>query len=693
MSLDGNFLYQRLPAIHRTRDAANNLALQALMMLLGERCEAVESDIDELYQNWFIETCDDWVVPYIGDLLGVKLLRSNIGVDGYSARALVADTLVLRRRKGTPGALETLTTDCTGWPCHVVEFFELLATTQCVNHVRLANVRTPDLRNSAHLELLDTAFDDIAHTAAVRHIPGDWYNIPNIGLFVWRLESYPLTAVMPFAPPNHLPGLYRFDPIGRDQPLFNYPQSLPADEFARTTERNLPAALRRRALFDELAARRASGSAVPGGYFAAPNIVVTITVNGAAIPPEQIYICHLDDLPGGPPTDWPRPAAGAATTVAIDPVLGRMSFPAGLVVNSLAVDYSYGFPGNLGGGPYERRTGPNDPLAPAIASGVVQLWQVPNTSPLLSPGALGFATLADALVALNGAGPNSVIIIEILDDATYTTGPVNVAIPGVTVTIQGRDQCRPVWVGNITITGDRNTSVTLNGLAVNGNVTLTGPLGLISIDHSTIVPAAGGISCTAVAAEGVATLRLRRSISGPITAGTLDTLELSESIIDGLVAGVAIATPSTSVSTDRCTVVGTVAAEILALATNTLFDGIVIIARRQEGCVRFSFVPPTSTTPRQFRCQPDLAIEKLSGAAAQAEIARLVPIYTSEDFSRPAYRQLAVNCATELTTGADNGAEMGAWNFLQQPQRQANLMNALNDYLRAGLEAGLIFVT
>jgi hypothetical protein len=52
-----------------------------------------------------------------------------------------------------------------------------------------------------------------------------------------------------------------------------------------------------------------------------------------------------------------------------------------------------------------------------------------------------------------------------------------------------------------------------------------------------------------------------------------------------------------------------------------------------------------------------------------------------------------VDCAIELATGADNGAEMGVWNLLQQPQREANLLNALDDYLRVGLEAGLIFVT
>jgi hypothetical protein len=34
---------------------------------------------------------------------------------------------------------------------------------------------------------------------------------------------------------------------------------------------------------------------------------------------------------------------------------------------------------------------------------------------------------------------------------------------------------------------------------------------------------------------------------------------------------------------------------------------------------------------------------------------------------------------------------MGAWHFLQAPQRVANLRVALDEYLRFGLEAGIAF--
>jgi hypothetical protein len=36
---------------------------------------------------------------------------------------------------------------------------------------------------------------------------------------------------------------------------------------------------------------------------------------------------------------------------------------------------------------------------------------------------------------------------------------------------------------------------------------------------------------------------------------------------------------------------------------------------------------------------------------------------------------------------------MGAFSSLKQPQREANLRLALDEYLRSGLDAGIFFVT
>src|SRR5689334_6061940 len=137
-----------IPALYLQRDAEapQRGMLDALLDVLGEAGDVVAADLAQRYDDWFIETCAPWVVPYIGDLLGVRAINPVPG--GRSLpRAYVANTLGYRRRKGTPAVLEELAHDVTGWPAKVVELFSLLATTQHLDHLRPKNVRTLSLRD------------------------------------------------------------------------------------------------------------------------------------------------------------------------------------------------------------------------------------------------------------------------------------------------------------------------------------------------------------------------------------------------------------------------------------------------------------------------------------------------------------------------------------------------------------------
>src|ERR671924_2151392 len=103
-------LYPLLPAVHRLRDASQGEALRALLGVIESELKLLEEDISRLYDNWFIETCEEWVVPYIGDLLGVRGLIP-VQKAAFSQRALVANTLGYRRRKATSAMLGQLARD------------------------------------------------------------------------------------------------------------------------------------------------------------------------------------------------------------------------------------------------------------------------------------------------------------------------------------------------------------------------------------------------------------------------------------------------------------------------------------------------------------------------------------------------------------------------------------------------------
>ena len=123
MSQSTDRLYDLLPVIYRMRDAELGFPLRGLLGVVSEQVNLVEADIAQLYENWFIETCQDWAVPYIGDLIGYEVVHeagepgevtSAEGAARNQAiipRRDVADTIRNRRRKGT---LALLALACRG---------------------------------------------------------------------------------------------------------------------------------------------------------------------------------------------------------------------------------------------------------------------------------------------------------------------------------------------------------------------------------------------------------------------------------------------------------------------------------------------------------------------------------------------------------------------------------------------------
>jgi hypothetical protein len=169
VSNDVESLYRLLPAVYRIRDAAEGEPLKALLSVIAAQLDVLEEDLAQLYDDQFVETCAGWAVPYLGDAIGYRPLDGKVP-SVRTPRAEVADTIALRRHKGTAAMLEVLAREVTGWDARVVEFFQLLATTQYMNHIRLGNTR-PDLRQWEPLERLGTAFEALPHNADVRGSP------------------------------------------------------------------------------------------------------------------------------------------------------------------------------------------------------------------------------------------------------------------------------------------------------------------------------------------------------------------------------------------------------------------------------------------------------------------------------------------------------------------------------------------
>lgn len=759
-------LYQLLPSIHRLRDADQGQPLRALLAIIESELEAVEADTARLYDNWFIETCDEWTVPYIGDLLGVRPIRP-IAAAGVSTRAWVANTIAYRRRKGTALVLEQLARDVTGWPAVAVEFFQRLGTTQHLNHRRLQPTATASVRDAAAAELADGAFDPFAHTLEVRRAAtrGGRFNIPHIGLYLWRWRAQPLgsgnigdLAADFISARPHIEGWWHAHPAGVDAPLFNRPRTETALTQA-AQEQHVPAPLRRLALHAELERARLGVDDPAPRFMTQVDPVLRCFVQLAGeslpveVPREDICIC---DIPDTVELAIPTPRV-----LALDLARGRIGFPAALAVERVWLQAAHGTAADIGGGPYER----GDALRAAsrgIAAGTAVdediggffdpgVWQVGVTHllPIDASGTL-FGSLRAAITAWNAepAGRTGVIVIldsvSELDQATPLTiqipesssllivagqwplQPVPGAPPGAVERVPGRFEARQVrahWAGTLQVVGladDDNANagaLFLHGLLLEGALdVLDGNLGQLELAHCTLL-AAGGISSALTVQAGANSrlaLRVLQSLSAPIVVhAAVRSVAVADSIVgqaQDTATVPALDAAATALDLQRSSFLGAVLALSLN-ASDCIFDAPVQAERRQIGCVRFCYVPPASQVPRRYRCQPQLETEtRIAALRAQALAAGTVaaaaeedavrteveaqvrPMFVSRRYGDPGLGQLEQRCALQIRTGAASGAEMGAFEHLQQPQREANLRDALDEYLRLGLEAGVFFV-
>jgi hypothetical protein len=694
-TLNAERLYALLPALYRIRDEQQGHPLRALVALMAQEFEALEENVEQLYDDQFIETCAEWVAPYIGDLIGYRSLHGVVAAVA-SPRAEVANTIAYRRRKGTAAMLEQLAHDVTEWPARAVEFFEQLATTQFMNHVRPHALATADIRSTSMMLQQGGPFNGAAHTAEMRRpeTGAGRYNIPNIGIFLWRLLPMRLSDV-PLTPDaaDATGRKFRFNPLGADQPLFRRPvtetsishiaepSNVPAPIDLRLMARAVSAAISDPTVYDDYGLEESLVLARPNANpKKAPE----------PVPAAEICVCDLRDAAAG----WAHEATLDQDKIAVDPRLGRVLLGKNVGGPFLGTSHS-GFSRRIGGGEYER-----------VLSG--------EELPMQRSAARGQA-LQPHLDAIVGGGR-----LVIKDSLTYAETPVfkvsgvtAPGAPGLEVVVTANQSARPLVssAGSVALEIGARGRLVLEGLVISGGtLTLaaardTEPRELV-LRHCTLVPGLSLQPDGSATSPGtpsltvehpLAKIRLEQCIVGPLRIARDAQLEVVDSIIDAgapeahAYRGVTADTAGAELQIEECTVIGQVHVRLLRLASNTIFfarsgpsdtSKVPLRAdRKQEGCARFCFVPTGSLVPKRFRCVPD---DRQPDA---------LPHFVSLRYGDPAYAQLRNTTDAAIREGAEDGGEIGVMHPLHQPQREANLRIRLDEYLRFGLHAGIFYVT
>ena len=436
----------------------------------------------------------------------------------------------------------------------------------------------------------------------------------------------------------------------------------------------------------------------------------TIWIDGLEVDIAALSICNLADDSAG----W---AHAPANVVAFDPVLGRIATPtAGPVPGRVDIEVSTGFPGDVGGGSYERLAGFATALAPVTS-----------------------VTEADDLQAAL-AGVQTGGAVEIIDSETYG-GAFAIAVDAdQRLELRAANGQRPTLAltGNMTIAGDAQSEVSLDGLLIGGGAVVvpdtgTNALRRLTLRHCTILPgieaAPDGTPAQPAAPSLVieapnVIVEIERSVVGAIRCHPSTVLSMHDSALDATEpANVALAAlndlgPAGQVTLEEVTVIGKMHVRVFTLVSNTILFAalgpadpwpLAIEAEdTQTGCARFSWIPPGSRVPRRFHCQPSLALGEamraaeelnplltaLERAAIERRVqGRLRPGFVQRRYGRAAYLQLTTSTPKEIRMGADDEAEMGLWRHIRQPQREENIRIRLDEFLPSGLEAGWIYET
>jgi hypothetical protein len=739
-------LYDLLPAFYRKKDIEQGYRLKnfedteqdhpegleddeygplkAFLRIISEQVEVVENDIDQLYDNWFIETCQDWVVPYIGDLIGYTQVHdmSDITDKTYSPgqnyrnilvpRREVANTIRYRRQKGILALLEVLAKDITSWSSHAVELRKSLAFIQNINCLNMDLANTVDLEKTEALNRLNTPFNRIAHTAALNtsiddHMPG--YNIPCVGLFVWRLKDYPVTMTPAYRVKDAGVQCYTFSALGNDIPLYTHPD---AGNIVNELRFSMP--ISRWALEAHKKEYYGKGKSIQ------------IWVGDSQV--------ELDHIVSADLSNWAYVCGNGQ--VAIDPELGRLLFPVAASITEVKVSYYYASCSEIGGGEYERhlsqpancklyQVGPGK--IKSIHEALLQ-WQEDKETKFTKSG--------DVEKILKNA------VIEIVDSGIYNESIQISLDKNENLQIRAASRARPILqlidkktkdANRLDVTGLEGSSLTLDGLLIaSEGIRIEGDLSRVNIRHSTIVSKLGKLFYNVGKHEfsslqlfnTQANIYVDRSILGPIVASHDSALTdpislyISNSVLDATDTKIYAVRSKDSILANiqmtvlRCTIIGAIGIHAIKLAEDSIFYGKVNVARRQQGCMRFCYVLPGSRTPRRYECQPDLAIvsaenelrmkaKKQNRKVTEEELVMIrrlieeeaIPRFTSKCFGNPAYCQLSADCASEVKQGAEDESEMGVFHDLYRPQRESILRIRLDEYTPAEIGTKIVFMS
>lgn len=640
----------------------DNPPVLALLAALEEQWLLLASDVDAIVDDAFPDSAAEWALPYLAALLGLPP-DAGRGEIGYAT--------ALRRRKGTPGAIEDFAEVVTGWPARVVEGWTATLWCQQLRHP-VRRTASLDLRAREHL-LVGAGLDRARRSVT----PGGPYHPAAVTAWVypWQVLGYEDVEAAPLGG-----GRFALHPLGLAAPLYLRPRPL---QIASDAEDERPpgvppeprgprdaATLPVRATWRLVEALGevtygAVWELAPDHPLAADNpaegpALLRLTVDGTPVPWSRIGLTAL------PPAGAPAPSAGQ---LLVDPARGVV-VPAPDVTGTLRTTFYRAVPGRMGSVASTAQL--RDDVGVVI---VVDPTGAPHPA-----GHVVVTSLADAFTAATAAptstsepgAPQVEIRLLTSDRLPAPAAPVTGSPTLTTWRVVAPVGATPVVVGDLDLqlTG---VEIELSGFLLDGNLLVGSDVAGIHLVGLTLDATTGG-SLVVDPTAWTTRVTAARCLLGPVRADlSAHPLRLTDCLVDGLGAasmpcgGDPGGTPGRSalaaadrfppdLVADGVTFVGPVGAGQVWVS-DCLFTAGLRTTVTSTGCLRHSHLGPTddpATHPAAYRCLSG-PLPRMGGTGVD-----------SAGYWAPVVDAPGAGPRPALLDGAGDGGEIGAYHHARR---------------------------
>lgn len=639
-------LYNLLPLIYRQKDVNEGEPFRALMAVLESAHDKVQQDITQLYENWFIETCEEDYIPYIADLVGLnELEKDNLLPE---QRRFVSNYIAYNRRNGIDATLHNVIHDVTGFYCFVVAENQ---NTLSIWTTRNPNLNTKSFSCNTSSTLTDaTPFETNGKTLDIKKathatLQSDYGNIHprTVSLYLWQKTAIPYTKAVPTPSDSNAQRCF-ISPLQHVMPVCNQPIDLMSPDDTPNIM-NYPTQL-----------NRANASLFMNGGTNYPSPLTFYerdkdTHHLRMLPNSAIMITDL--------SDW-QPINDISIRLLCDPELGRILLQDKTLVGNIFISYSTMSHSYLGAHAMYRRHFIQDNGLQYINDELPQEALLINTLKKCSPD------IHTILVS----GNNQLIF----------SAPVTIDLAGNNLTLLAENYSRPIIEGDLIIKNSGNKAATFSivGFLIKGNIHIHDNASL-EAEYVTIhSPKKRAITIET-------TNHLQHGCIIKLKNVMMESLSLphhaSFIIQDSILHLYESEKPLHTITLERSTIFGSIATITATLIENSIITGTLKITRSNGNILHHSYIGMLESNTHI------ISSNLLCGTDQPCNL-----IFISKEFGQADYGILAIESDNKILTGATNSEEIGAYNMARFRLKESNLKHYLTRYLPVGLEARTIIM-